>query len=148
VAAAQMSKRERLTVYIVVGALWLSGCVWLGLDQFFSHPGEFGTTPNFLQPPLLLLHGVLALFGLYLFGYMTARHVVRWWPGRMRRISGGTFAAMLATLTLSGFVLFFVSDDQSQHIAVLIHDVLGIAIVVFAIQHWFIRGMPPEVPPN
>jgi hypothetical protein len=134
-----MSKRERLTVYIVVGSLWLSGCLWLGLDQFFSHTGPFGSTPNFLEPPLLLIHGVLALLGLYLFGYISARHVVRWWPGGMRRLSGGTFAAMLVILTLSGFLLFFVSDDQTQHAAVLIHDVLGLAIALFALQHWFTR---------
>ena len=137
-----MSRGERLTVYTVVGALWLSGLLWLCLDQFFSEPGPFGSTPNFLQPPLLLIHGILALFGLYLFGYVSARHVVRWWPERVRRLSGGTFAAILIGLTLSGFVLFFVSDDQSQHVAVLIHDVLGLSSVIFAIQHWFMRQTP------
>jgi hypothetical protein len=142
VVDVRMSKRERLTVYTVVGTLWLSGCLWLGLDQFFSSVGPFGSTPNFLEPPLLLLHGVLALFGLYLFGYISAHHVVRWWPGRMRRLSGGTFAGMLIVLTLSGFVLFFVSDDQTQHMAVLIHDVLGLAIGIFALQHWLTRQPP------
>lgn len=134
-----MSGWERLTAYFVVGALWLSGGLWLCLDQFFSEPGPFGSTPNFLEPPLLLIHGVLALSSLYLFGYMSARHVVRWWPERVRRLSGGAFTAILMGLTLSGFALFFVSDDQSQHVAILIHDVLGLISVIFAFQHWFMR---------
>ena len=138
-ADAQMSRAQRLTVYIIVGAIWLSGCLWLYLDKFFSQRGEFGTTPNFLQPPLLLVHGVLALFGLYLFGYISARHVVHWWPARTRRLGGGTLAAILIILVLSGFVLFFVSDDDTQHFAVLTHDVLGVAVTLFAMQHWFTR---------
>jgi hypothetical protein len=133
---ARMSKAQRLTVYIIVGALWLSGCLWLILDQFFSEAGQFGSTPNFLQPPLLLLHGVLALLCLYLFGYISAHHIVRWWRRGLRRLSGGSFAAMLAVLTLGGFALFFVSDDQWQRIFVDTHDVLGIAVTAFALQHW------------
>lgn len=127
----------RFTVYVVVGGLWLSGILWLCLDQFFSHQGQFGITPNVLQSPLLLIHGILSLISLYLFGYISARHIMRWWPDRMRRLSGGTFAAMLAVLTLSGFTLFFVSDDDSQRVAVLTHDALGLVVVVFALQHWF-----------
>jgi hypothetical protein len=133
---ARMSKAQRLTIYLIVGALWLSGCLWLGLDQFFSEASQFGTTPNFLQPPLLLLHGILALLGLYLFGYLSAHHIVRWWLSGLRRLSGGSLATILGVLTLSGFGLFFVSDDQWQHIFVDTHDVLGIAVTAFALQHW------------
>jgi hypothetical protein len=133
---ARMSKTRRLTVYLIVGTLWLSGCLWLCLDQFFSEAGQFGHTPNFLQPPLLLLHGILALLSLYLFGYISSHHIVRWWRGGLRRLSGGSLAAILAALTLSGFVLFFVSDDQWQRIFVDTHDLLGIAVTAFALQHW------------
>jgi hypothetical protein len=133
---ARMSKAQRLTVYLIVGALWLSGCVWLCLDQFFSEAGQFGRTPNFLQPPLLLLHAVLALLSLYLLGYISSHHIVRWWRSGLRRLSGGSLATILGVLTLSGFALFFVSDDQWQHLFVEAHDVLGIAVTAFAIQHW------------
>jgi hypothetical protein len=133
----RMSKRQRLAVYGVVGALWASGCLWLCLDQFFAKRGQFGSIPNPLEPPLLLIHGILAILSLYLFGWLTARHVVRWWPGRLRRLGGGSLAAFLALLVVSGFALFFVTDDEWQHISRLIHDVLGLAVTLFAIQHWF-----------
>jgi cytochrome b561 len=139
---ARMSKAQRLTVYLIVGALWLSGCVWLCLDQFFSQAGPFGSTPNFLQPPLLLIHGVLALLCLYLFGYISSHHIVRWWRSHFRRLSGGTFAAILAILTLGGFALFFVSDDQWQHVLVQTHDGLGIVVTAFALQHWLFARRP------
>jgi hypothetical protein len=47
----------------------------------------------------------------------------------------GTFFLLLA---VSGFALFFVSDDDWQRIAVRTHDVLGLGVAVFAAQHWFL----------
>ena len=134
---AAVSTRQRLAIFIVLGGLWASGCLWLVLDQFFARPGAFGPTPHPWQPALLLIHGVVAIFGMYLLGWVTARHVVRWWPGRLRRLSGATLMGFLALLAVSGFALFFVTDDRWQRIAALSHDVLGIGVTVFGIQHWF-----------
>ena len=114
--------------------------MWLLLDEFFAKRGEFGITPHPMEAPLLLLHGVVAIISMYLFGWITARHVLRWWPARRRRLSGGALAAFLAVLAASGFALFFLIDDASLHIATLIHDACGLAVAVFAIQHWFFKG--------
>jgi hypothetical protein len=132
-----MPMRKRLTVYGVFGLLWLSGCAWLVLDQFFESKGQFGAMPNAWEPPILLLHGIIAILSMYLLGWITARHVLRWWPARLRRLSGGTLATVFVLLTVSGFALFFVSDDRWQHLAAVMHDVLGLGITAFAIQHWF-----------
>jgi hypothetical protein len=139
VAAARerMSMRRRLAVYSILGALWLSGLAWLVLDQFFESRGPFGVIPNPWRPPVLLVHGVVAIFSMYLLGWLTARHVIKLWPGRLRRLSGGALAAFLALLAMSGFALFFVSDDRWQHAAAVAHEVLGLAITALAIQHWF-----------
>jgi hypothetical protein len=132
-----MPGRQRTAIYVVLGGLWATGCLWLILDQFFAHPGPFGPAPHPWQPGLLLLHGIAAIIGTYLLGWVTARHVLRWWPARRRRLSGTLLAAMLGMLTVSGFALFFVSDDRGQRFASLSHDVLGVGVTVFGIQHWF-----------
>lgn len=132
-----MPGRQRVAIYIVLGGLWASGCLWLLLDEFFARSGQFGTTPHPWQPPILLLHGIVAIVGMYLLGWVTARHVLRWWPGRLRRLSGSTLAAFLALLVVSGFALFFLSDDRWLRIAALAHDALGLGVTVFGIQHWF-----------
>jgi hypothetical protein len=54
----------------------------------------------------------------------------------LRRLSGGTLAAFLMLLIVSGFALFFVSDDRWQHLMAAAHDLLGLGVTVFAIQHW------------
>jgi hypothetical protein len=132
----RMPVRRRLAIYLVLGTLWLSGCVWLALDQFFQTKGPFGMLAHPWQPTLLLAHGILAIVSMYLLGWVGARHVLRWWPVRLRRLSGGTLAAFLTLLIISGFALFFVSDDRWQHLTASAHDLLGLGVTVFAIQHW------------
>jgi hypothetical protein len=62
---------------------------------------------------------------------------LRWWAGNLRRLSGGALAAIVALLTATGFALFFIGSDTWQRYAAGAHDVLGIAVTLFAIQHWF-----------
>ena len=135
-----MSKRERLAVYWLIGALWLSGCLWLYLDQFLSRRGEFGPIAHPMEPPLLLLHGVIAILSMYLFGYVSTRHIVRGWRGGHRRLSGGMFVTVLIVLIVSGFALFFLSDDHWQRVARLTHEGFGLAGTAFALQHWLLRA--------
>lgn len=132
-----MRRRPQAAVYLIMGALWVTGCGWLLLDQFIAARGPFGKTPHPLEQPLLLIHGITSVLSMYLLGWISVRHVLRWWRGGLRRLSGGVLAAMLALLVVSGFALFFVSDDRWQYVAALIHEVLGVAVTVFAIQHWF-----------
>ncbi len=132
----RMPRRQRFAVYGVSVALWASGLLWLLLDQFFGRQGQFGPTPHPLQAPLLLLHGVVALVAAYTLGWISARHVLRWWTAGERRISGGVLTSVVIVLSVSGFALFFVSDDAGQRVARLTHEALGLAVALFAIQHW------------
>ena len=134
-----MPARYRLIVYLVIGGLWLTGCAWLLLDTVFARRGPFGKTPHPLEPPLLLLHALTAILSMYLLGWLSAGHMVRWWRRGLRRQSGAVLATLFASLAISGFSLFFLVDDAWQHAAASVHDWLGVAVTVFAIQHWFVR---------
>jgi hypothetical protein len=133
----RMRSRQRAAIYATLGGLWLSGCLWLVLDQFFARPGQFGPMLHPWQPAVLLIHGIVAIAGMYLLGWVSARHVLKWWPVRLRRASGTALAALLALLVVSGFALFFLSDDRWLRSVALCHDALGLIVTVFGIQHWF-----------
>ncbi len=143
-----MSRRHRVAVYLIVGVLWASGCWWLFLDEFLVQRGPFGATPHPWEAPLLLIHGITAIISLYLFGWISARHLLHWWIVGLRRLSGGSLAALLALLIVSGFALFFLSDDAWQHRTVLIHDGIGLGITLLAVQHWFFRGRKRRASPG
>jgi hypothetical protein len=132
-----MPRAQRLAVYWIVGILWLSGCVWLALDLAYAKRGPFRAAPHPLQPPLLLMHGVVAIASMYLFGWIGARHVLYWWPAGLKRFGGVVLATLTAVLGVSGFLLFFLSDDAAQRLTAVLHEILGVAISVAAIQHWF-----------
>lgn len=135
----RLSPAQRNWIYGIVGCLWLTGCAWLILDQFFMGSGPFGPTPHPWESTLLLLHGVVAILSMYLLGWVTARHVLRWWPARLRRVSGGGLAVFMVILAASGFALFFLTDDHWLHYSAVSHEAFGLAVTVFAIRHWLYR---------
>jgi hypothetical protein len=133
----RMPVSTRAVTYTVLGALWLTGCAWLYLDQFAATRGPFGITPHPWAAPLLRLHGIVAVASLYFLGWMTARHVARWWPAKRRRLSGGTLVGCLTLLTVSGFALFFLTDEGWQRGMARLHDIVGLAVTAFGLQHGF-----------
>jgi hypothetical protein len=136
-----MPERLRYTIYLAFGGLWLSGCGWLLLHQFFASPTDFGEARHPWEPFLLLIHGVLSVVTAYLFGWIMARHAVEAWAMHKRRISGGLLATLLVVLSVSGFALFFLTDDSWQTRSAQVHEVIGLLVTLFAIEHW--RVMRP-----
>jgi uncharacterized membrane protein len=144
-----MPKALRWSLYGVGAGLWLSGCVWLVLHLFFEAPTQFGIEPHPWESPLLLVHGVLAVPALYLLGWVTSRHVIDGWRMARRRLSGGLISGVLVFLALSGFALFFFTDDAVRAAVALLHEVIGVACLVPALAHWQTRSAPiPEAVPG
>lgn len=132
----RLGRAQRAVVYVVVGMLWATGAAWLLLHEFLQRSGPFGSTPHPLEPAVLTAHGVLAILAMYLLGWVSARHALRWWLRGLRRWSGGTLAGLLMLLVVSGFALFFVSDDAWQRYAAVVHEVFGLGVLLIAIPHW------------
>jgi hypothetical protein len=134
----------RYTVYVGFGGLWLSGCGWWLLHHFAAGADEFGVLRHPWETPLRLAHGVLAIATAYLFGWILARHATESWRNGKRRVSGGVFSCVLGVLSLSGFALFFVSSDAWQAWTAWLHEILGLAVTVLAVEHWRIARQPTE----
>ncbi len=131
-----MPLRLRSSVYLLFGGVWLSGCVWLVLHSFFEASNAFGAVQHPWESTLLKIHGGLSIALAYLFGWVMARHASEGWRQRRRRISGGLFTCIIAILSVSGFMLFFVADDVWQSTIGRVHEVLGLLVTLSAIEHW------------
>jgi hypothetical protein len=131
----RMSARLRAAIYATFGALWASGCGWLVLHLFFRPVTEFGPGPHPWEPALMRLHGVLAVPGVFLLGWISTAHLVEHWRHGRRPISGITISATAALLVLSGYALYYVTGFAHSASSVT-HEVIGVAAIATALIHW------------
>jgi hypothetical protein len=125
----------RAALYVIFGGLWVTGCLWLILHEFFARPGAFGPVRNPWEPGILRLHGWMAVGGMFLLGWVTARHVSERWPQTIKRPSGVAVASVSIVLALSGYALYY-TTDRLHDVAAVAHEILGACGILFALLHW------------
>jgi len=131
----RMSLALRSAVIVAFGALWLTGCLWLVLHFFFAQPSDFGAVENSWSPAILRIHGWIAVSGVFLLGWVTARHVSDRWPQMIKRASGISMATVAAILALTGYALYY-TTDRVHEAAGVAHEIIGVAGLLFALTHW------------
>jgi hypothetical protein len=131
----RMSVGLRSAVMVTFGALWLSGCYWLVLHYFYAQPSEFGPVQHPWGPVILRIHGWIAMAGVFLLGWVTARHVTDRWPQMIKRGSGVAMASVAGVLGLTGYALYY-TTDRLHDAAGVTHEVIGAAAFLFALTHW------------
>jgi NO-binding membrane sensor protein with MHYT domain len=125
----------RFAVHTTFASLWLLGAAVFVLKHFFAMAGEFGPSPHPWQPPLLLVHGVIAVAATFLFGWICGDHVALTWRMRADRASGVWLLVLVAVLILTGFAAFFLVDDSWRSANGTMHELLGLALMVPWLQH-------------
>ncbi len=130
-----MTRAQRAVIFTVCGLLWFTGVIWLVLHYAFQRHNEFGDLPNPAEPALMRLHGLLAVAGVFLFGWLTAAHVTPRWSIGRNRTSGLVLASCVVVLVVSGYALYYTTADLHTQASVL-HQVLGVLALVAALSHW------------
>lgn len=128
----------RVSLHTSFAAVWLTGFVVFLLRHFYQVSTEFGSAPHPWQPKLLVIHGIIAVPVLYLFGWISARHVGEGWRHGKNRWSGLPLLAVTAVLALSGFAGFYLTNEAARSANGSIHEILGLALIVPALFHWII----------
>ena len=73
------------------------------------------------------IHGGAAMLTIYLLGSMLYGHMVNAWQRRRNRASGGTTAATLLVLVLTGYGLYYFGGEELRRGAEWLHWVFGFA---------------------
>ena len=133
---ATLPRPLRVATYGVGALLWLSGAAWLVLHYVFPQASAFGPLPNPWEAPLMRAHGLVAVCGVFLIGWMTAAHVTARWSSDRNRRSGLTLALTALLLVFSGYALYYTTGTPHDG-AGLLHEVLGVLAPAAALTHWW-----------
>jgi hypothetical protein len=127
-------------VYVTTLGIWLTGSIWVACHYFVTQQTAFGPTHHPLEHWSLVAHGAFAFAGLWLMGFLWGIHVTRRWRLKRHRKSGGALFAVMLVLIASGYLLYYVSGDDSRDAISLAHWVIGLAMPAFLLVHWSIRA--------
>lgn len=116
----------RRWVYVAGTACLSSGVLWLIYHYFIQHEGEFGLESHPLEHIWLTLHAGAGILMTWVFGLIWLAHVRRGWQKGRNRVSGVTMASILIVLALSGWGLYYLSDENWRTTASFLHWGLGI----------------------
>ena len=136
VAGVRLPRVLRATVYGVAALLWVSGAVWLVMHYVYPQSTPFGPLPNPWEAPLMRAHGLVAVCGVFLLGWMMAAHVTARWASERNRRSGLILAGAALLLILSGYALYYTTGSPHDA-AALAHEAIGVLSLVVALVHWW-----------
>ena len=139
-AGARLPRVLRATLYGVGALLWVSGAVWLVLHYVYPQSTPFGPLPNPWEAPLMRAHGIIAVCGVFLIGWMMAAHVTARWASERNRRSGLTLAGAALLLIMSGYALYYTTGSPHDA-AAFAHETIGVLSAVVALAHWW-RNWP------
>ncbi|WP_090451116.1 hypothetical protein [Dyella sp. OK004] len=131
----RLSRRRRYLVYGIGWTLWASGALWLLFHYALMQKGEFGDTPHPLEPWWLRLHAAMAFAALWSFGLVWGVHIVAGWRTRRQRLSGGLSVGLLLWLVISGYLLYYLGDEQWRGITSVAHWLTGLSLPLLLACH-------------
>ena len=126
---------RRVGLCVLGIGLWLSGGLWLLFHYFLERPGQFGLSAHPLEPWWLRLHAAFAFAGIWMFGLLWGVHIAPGWSAGRRRRSGAWLVGILAWLTLSGYLLYYLGNEQARTATSLLHWSAALACPILFAAH-------------
>jgi len=122
----RLSARFQAVLYLTVGALVVTGTVWLLLDR--------ATWPE-TATYLLRLHGAAAMVTLVLLGTLLPLHVRVGWRRGRNVASGIVMLATNGALVLTAFGLYYAGSESLRHWTSALHTAIGLALPLLIVAH-------------
>ena len=114
--------------------MWLSGAAWLVLHFAFAQQTAFGPLPNPWEAVLMRMHGMLAVGGVFLLGWIIGAHTLERWGSARNRLSGIALVGSVALLVASSYALYYTTGALHEA-ASRTHEWLGAGSLLAALAH-------------
>ena len=135
-ARTPLPRALRGAIYSIGTLLWISGALWLVLHYMLPQSTPFGPLPNPWEAPLMRVHGLIAVGGVFLIGWMTAAHVTTRWTSERNRRSGLALGGTALLLIFSGYALYYTTGSPHDA-AAFAHEVVGVFAPLAGLAHWW-----------
>ena len=130
----QFRRLHRLSLGAIGLALFFSGIgfAWI---QHLDEAGRASDTLLQIKTKLIAVHGFSAMFFVLWLGTLLVGHVSQAWKARKNRMNGAFFLAAVGLLTLSGYALYYLSNESLRAAADQFHLWLGVAAPLLLLWH-------------
>jgi hypothetical protein len=128
----RLEPSHRRTFYLVFGLVWLSGGLWL-VAEWLKEP-ELGPIRTPLQTTSMKIHGAAMLIYLAMLGTLLT-HIRRGFALRANRFSGSLVIGVNVVLVLSGWLLYYITDDSLREWSSVTHWTIGLSNLPLLCTH-------------
>jgi phosphoglycerol transferase MdoB-like AlkP superfamily enzyme len=73
-------------------------------------------------------------------------HIVKAWHRHWHRRSGGTLFSAVAALIVSGYLLYYVADEQARRALSFFHWIVGLALPLAYLLHRLAKKIHQQKP--
>lgn len=122
-------------LHLVVTGLTVSGVGWLVCHYLLARETDFGRLPHPWEGGWLATHGAFAMVGLVAIGSLSVMHMLVAWHLDRNRLTGGTMALLSLWLALSGYLLYYVGDEERRALISVAHWLPGIIMPLALLLH-------------
>ena len=102
---------------------------------FVRIEGEFGQIHHPSEPVMLTVHGLSAALMMIGFGTVMPGHIARAWKMNRNLWTGIIFFTLMTLLSLSGYFLYYLSDESLREMTSMLHWILGLVFPLVAGIH-------------
>jgi cation transport ATPase len=114
-------------VYLIFGLLLVTGVIWMWAQTSLDEGNQ-------LSSLMLKLHGAAAMGALILLGALI-NHVRKGWKARKNRGSGIMLLLVILFLVVTGYGLYYTSDEQLRSFISRWHTWIGLGISLLIPSH-------------
>ncbi|WP_424191922.1 DUF4405 domain-containing protein [Ampullimonas aquatilis] len=131
----QLETWHRRVLYVTFITLFATGLGWLLAHFFLQVQTEFGPSIHPVEPLSMKMHGAAAMLALFFVGSLLNIHIRRALSVKRNQDSGWSLIVILSALTLTGYVLYYLSSETSRPIWSVLHWSIGLLLPVALTLH-------------
>lgn len=131
----RLSSTYKSLMYVIFLVLFVTGGIWLYEAYFMKALDPYTPASHELGQSAMKIHGGFSMFFLIMFGMLLATHIPYGIKSKKNFYSGMAMVTITFILSVTGYLLYYVSSENIRDYASIIHSIFGIVIPLVLVFH-------------